>query len=207
MAETLSLVPELYKNESPVARLRRISRNALRRYFGLGIRDEKEEGVPFEVYGYLPPDLLGNITSKINSHLQAGGDVVILSFADTEKDVLRSQVFSTNTYMRQIGVVDFHGHDIEEKRKGNFSISMFTPRDKKVRGALGLDVKDAFGTEKVFTVSWNDPDNLTKRYAILTHMKGKWEVILDFRLDQDGKVPAWKVNKSMEYRQPFYKRG
>lgn len=181
--------------ENTIARenLRRTAVAARLQYFGLGLTERQT----FDNYEELQPALLRKITQVLNSTIQAGGRIVIIDFPFAAHDYRsRAQVVSQSSYLRQV----FTGlQHTREFRRGHFSVSFAKPKNRNVPGALSLEVKDKFGTEHVYTTTWNEEEAPEKRFAVLTVGSEGWKQLLDFKMPEPyfiGK-PRWKINTDL----------
>ena len=190
MHELTSTHDQRVVQESEGKALLALGRQAQRRYFVGDIRQELEDGHPFDIYDEIPVGLLRAINANLNDCINSRGVVVILDFPYQERFKARSQVVKENAYVRQI---NFDPWPVREWKQGNFSLRVAKPGHRNLRGGLEVQVRKDFGSNVLHATRWDEEEAPGQRFAILTQKGRAWDVILDFRLP-DEKTPAWKVN-------------
>ena len=167
-----------------------LGRWAQRRYFEGRIRQELEDGHPFDIYDEIPAGVLRAINANLNDCINDRGVVVILDFPFHGILKTRSQVVRRDAYMRQI---NFDPWPVREWKQGNFSLRVAKPWHRNLRGGLEVQVRKDFGSNVLHATRWDEEEAPRQRFAILTKKGSVWDVMLDFRLP-DEKTPTWKVN-------------
>ena len=172
-----------------------LARSANRGYFARERRNEDADGNSFLIYKNIPRDVSEQITDYINFGLQSRAVVVILDTLknnDEPEYIRRLLVITKNWYYRKINADVY----CEEKSTGEFSIFV-GPENAEDQSALISEVWDDLSDKMVYSSYWDDGENPTRRFSIMMMNEASWEVLLDFRMEEDKKDPAWKVNSKL----------
>lgn len=168
------------------------ARNAKKRYFISEIRQEKQgDADPFDVVEVISRTTLAAVEEFLNKTLDAGGEVAVIDL--TKESPIRVYALTKKHYAKFILPPDPYQSRVEENRTDDFTILL---SGSVIPGSpsLFLNIEgDKFSDD----ISWQEHEQANLRFAILSHQKGIWEAVLDFRIDSGEGEPSWKVNASV----------
>lgn len=188
MKEKLSFFLLFAKEREKTGDLYYFARHARGVYFSDQYRKEKQDGGPFNVSESMSTSTIEAVENSLNRTLDVGGKIAIIDL--TQGGMIRMHALQAKHYSRFVLPGDPHQHRVEEDRKGDFSV-LLSGSVFHTSPSLFLDI---VSDKSTIDISWQEHEDPNSRLAVLTHQKGIWEVVLDFRINPWEGDPAWKVN-------------